>query len=79
MKLESKFLNGKEKLQFQRVLLEIFCLLKLEVVWKMSIFFAVIEQINIRCTFMNTASCGKQHALYRIVLTQVSDDLEAFW
>ena len=31
-------------------------------------FFAVIEQINIRCTFINTASFDEQHALYRIVL-----------
>ena len=44
-------------------------------------FFAVIEQINImciRCTFINTVSCDEQHGLYRIVLTYVSDDLEAF-
>ena len=32
---EAKFLKGKEKLQFQRVFLEIFGLLKPEVVWKM--------------------------------------------
>ena len=32
-------------------------------------FFSVIEQINVGCTFINTASCDKQHALYRIVLT----------
>ena len=31
-------------------------------------YFAVIEQINIRYTFINTASCDEQHALYRIVL-----------
>ena len=42
-------------------------------------FFAVIQQINIRCSLINTASCDEQHALYRIVLTLVSDDLEAFW
>ena len=41
-------------------------------------FFAVVEQINIRCTFINTVSCEEQHGLYRIVLTYVSDDLEAF-
>ena len=28
--------------------------------------------------FINTASCDEEHALYRIVLAQVSDDLEAF-
>ena len=39
----------------------------------------LFEQINVRCTFINTASCDEQHALYRIVLTEVSDDLEAFW
>ena len=33
------------------------------------IFFAVIEQINVRCTSINTASCDEQQALYRIVLT----------
>ena len=49
-------MKGKEKLQFQRVFLEIFGLLK-------------PEQINVRCTFTNTASCDEQHALYRIVLT----------
>ena len=32
-------------------------------------FFAVIEQINITCTFINTVSCDEQHGLYRIVLT----------
>ena len=53
--LNMPFLKGKEKLQFQRVFLEIFGLLKPEVVWKMYIFFAVIEQINIKCTFINTA------------------------
>ena len=31
--------------------------------------FAVIEQINIRCTFINTVSCEEQHGLYKIVLT----------
>ena len=31
-------------------------------------FFAVIEQINITCTFINTVSCDEQHALYRIAL-----------
>ena len=41
--------------------------------------FAVIEQINVRCTFINTASCDEHHALYRIILPKVSDDLEAFW
>ena len=41
-------------------------------------FFAVIEQINIRCSFINTVSCDEQHGLYRIVLTYVNDDLEAF-
>ena len=40
--------------------------------------FAVIEQINIRYTFVNTVSCDEQHGLYRIVLTYVSNDLEAF-
>ena len=35
----------------------------------MCIFFAVIEQMDIRCTFINTASCDEQHTLYRIVLT----------
>ena len=68
--MRDKFLKGKEKSQFQRVFLEIFGLLKPEVVWKMCIFFfAVIEQINVRCTLINTASCDEQHALYRIVLT----------
>ena len=38
-------------------------------------FFAVIEQMNIRCIFINTVSCDEQHGLYRIVLTYVSDDL----
>ena len=33
---------------------------------------------NIRCTFINTVSCDEQRGLYRIVLTYVSDDLEAF-
>ena len=41
-------------------------------------FFAVIEQINIRCTFINTVSCDEQHGLYRIVLSHVNDDLEGF-
>ena len=41
-------------------------------------FFAVIEQIYIRCTFINTVSCDEQHGYYRIVLTYVNDDLEAF-
>ena len=36
--LRGKFLKGKEKLQFQRVFLEIFGLLKPGVVWKMWIF-----------------------------------------
>ena len=58
MKLRGKFLKFKEKLQFQRVFPEIFGLLKPE----------VIEQINTRCAFRNTASCHKQHALYRIAL-----------
>ena len=35
---EVKFLNGKEKLQFQEVFFETFILLKPEVLWKMSIF-----------------------------------------
>ena len=35
--------------------------------------FAVIEQINIRCTFINKVSCDEQHGLYRIVLTYMSD------
>ena len=59
----------EKKLQFQRVFLEIFGLLKPEVMWKCEFFFAVIEQINVKCTFINTASCYEQHALYRIVLT----------
>ena len=71
-------MKGKEKLQFLGVFLEILGLLKPEVVWKCAFFFAVIEQINIRCTFINTVSCDEQHGLYRIVLTYVSDDLEAF-
>ena len=29
-------------------------------------------------TFMNTVSCDEQHGLYGIVLTYLSDDLEAF-
>ena len=45
---------------------------------KCAFFFAVIEQISIRCTFINTVSYDEQHGLYRIVLTYVSDDLEAF-
>ena len=36
--LRGKFLKGKEKLQFQQVFLEIFGLLKPEVMWKMCIF-----------------------------------------
>ena len=72
-------MKGKEKLQFQRVFFEIFGLLKPEVCEKCAFFFAVIEQINIRRTFINTASCDEQHALYRIVLAQVSDDPEVFW
>ena len=32
-------------------------------------FSEIIEQINIRCTFINTASCDDQHSLYRIVST----------
>ena len=68
VKLEREILKGKEKFQFQRVFLEIFGLLKPEVVRKMCIF-AVIEEINIRCTFINTASCAEQHALYRIAST----------
>ena len=44
--LRGKFLKGKEQLQFQQVFLEISGLLKLEVGWKMCIFFAVIEEIN---------------------------------
>ena len=40
---------------------------------KCAFFFAVIEQIYTKCTFINTASRDEQHALYRIVLTQVSD------
>ena len=71
-------MKGREKLQLKRVFLEIFGLLKPEVVWKMCFFFAVIEQINIRCTFINTVSCDEQHGFYRIVLSYVSDDLEAF-
>ena len=38
----------------------------------------LLKKINIRCTFINTVSCDEQHGLYRIVLTYVSDDLEAF-
>ena len=44
--LRDKFLKGKQQLQFQQVFLEISGLLKLEVGWKMCIFFAVIEEIN---------------------------------
>ena len=33
---------------------------------------------NVHCVFINTVSCDEQHGLYRIVLTYVSDDLEAF-
>ena len=44
--LRGKFLKGKQQLQFQQVFLEISGLLKLEVGWKMCIFFAVIEEIN---------------------------------
>ena len=44
--LRGKFLKGKEQLQFQQVFLEISGLLKLEVGWKICIFFAVIEEIN---------------------------------
>ena len=36
--LRDKFLKGREKLQFQRVFLEIFGLLKPEIMWKMCIF-----------------------------------------
>ena len=36
---------------------------------KCAFFLAVIEQINIRCSFINTASCDELHALYRFVLT----------
>ena len=66
-------MKGKEKLQFQQFFLEKFGRLKPMVGWKMYFFFAVIEQINMRCTFLNTASCNKQHTLYRIVLTLVGD------
>ena len=45
---------------------------------KWAFFFVAIEQINIRCTFISTASCDEQHGLYRIILAYVSDDLEAF-
>ena len=45
---------------------------------EMCIFLAVIEQINIRCTFINAVSCDEQHGLHRIVLTYVTDDLDAF-
>ena len=71
-------MKGREKLQFQRVFLEIFGLLNPRSCGKCAFFFAVIEQINIRCTFINTVSCDEQHGLYRIVLTHLSDDLEAF-
>ena len=27
--------------------------------------FGVIEQINIRCTFINTVSCDEQYGLYK--------------
>ena len=30
-----------------------------------------LQLIDIRCTFINTASCDEQHSLYRIVLTYV--------
>ena len=36
---------------------------------KCAFFFAVIEQINTECTFINTASRDEQHVLYRLVLT----------
>ena len=64
--LRGKILNSKEKLQFQRVFFEIFGLLKPEVLWKCPFFFAVIEQMDIRCTFINIASCDEQQ-LYRLV------------
>ena len=32
-------------------------------------FSLQLLNINIRCTFINIASCDEQHALYRIVLT----------
>ena len=44
--LRGKFLKGKQQLQFQQVFLEISGLLKLEVGWKMCIFFAVIKETN---------------------------------
>ena len=62
-------MKGKEKLQFQLVFLEMFGLLNPWSCGECTFFFAVIEQIIIRCTFVNTASCDEQHALYRIVLT----------
>ena len=67
--LRGKFLKDKEKLQFQRVFLEIFSILNPRLCGKFEFFFAVIEQINVKCTFINTASCDKQHALYKIVFT----------
>ena len=41
---EAKCLKGKEKLQFQRVFLEIIGLLKPEAVWKMWIFFQLLNK-----------------------------------
>ena len=67
--LRGKFLKYKEQLQFQQVFLEISGLLKLAVGWKMCISLQLLKKlINIRCSFINTASCNEQHALYGIVL-----------
>ena len=73
-------MKGKEKLKFQQIFLEIFGLLKSKMCfykYKMCKYI-YIYIINIRRAFINTARCDEQRALYRIVLTQASDDLEAF-
>ena len=59
----------QRKITLPTSIFEIFGLLNPRSCGKCPFFFAVIEQINIRCTFINTASCDEQHALHRIVLT----------
>ena len=70
MKLERYIFERQRKITIPTSIpRDIWSLKNLRSCGKCAFFFAVIEQINIRCTFLNTLSCDEQHGLYRIVLT----------